>query len=83
MKFSINRARLSVLSLACISAVSAHAQSDHVSSLREVVVVASRFEESKLDVPMSVQVISKDEIQRSAAMSVPDVLHTLDRKSVV
>jgi iron complex outermembrane receptor protein len=42
-----------------------------------VVVVASRFEEPKLDVPVSVQVINRADIARSAAMSVPDVLRML------
>jgi iron complex outermembrane recepter protein len=46
-------------------------------SLPEVVVVASRFQESKLDVPVAIQVITKADIQNSAAMSLPEALHVL------
>ncbi len=56
---------------------SAYGQTDIKGTLGEVVVVASRFEESRLDVPASVQVIGREEIRNSAAMSVPDVLRML------
>ncbi len=77
MKSSFSRARLSVLSVALCGVFSAYGQTDVKGTLGEVVVVASRFTESKLDVPVSVQVIGKAEIANSAAMSVPDVLRML------
>lgn len=75
MKSSCSRARLSALSLALCGV--AYAQTNTQGTLAEVVVVASRFTESKLDVPLSVKVIGKAEIASSAAMSVPDVLRML------
>jgi iron complex outermembrane receptor protein len=77
MKSIVNGARLSVLSVALCGVFAAYAQTDGKGALAEVVVVGSRFQESKLDVPAAVQVISKADIQNSAAMSVPDVLRIL------
>jgi iron complex outermembrane receptor protein len=74
MKFSINRARLSVLSLACISAISAHAQSDTTHSLGEVVVTASRFAESADALSYGVSVITSQEIAASGASSVSEAV---------
>jgi iron complex outermembrane receptor protein len=77
MKFVFSRMRLSVLSVALCGVFSAYGQSMPTGVLKEVVVVASRFEESKLEVPVSVQIIRKADIANSAAMSVPDVLRML------
>jgi iron complex outermembrane receptor protein len=77
MKSRFSRVRLSVLSLAGLSVLTSHAESNSVGTLREVVVVASRFEESPFDVPVAVRVITREDIQKSAAMTVPDVLRML------
>lgn len=47
------------------------------STLKEVVIVASRFEEPWLTAPTAVQVITKEDIQNSGALSFPDVLRML------
>jgi iron complex outermembrane receptor protein len=74
MKFSIIRARLSVLSFACVSAFSASAQSDSNHSLGEVVVTASRFAESANALPYGVSVITSREIEASGATSVSEAI---------
>ncbi|RFO98716.1 hypothetical protein DIC66_02210 [Rhodoferax lacus] len=77
MKSASLCARLSVLSVALCGVFSAYGQTQTKGTLGEVVVVGSRFLESQLDVPVAVQVITKADIQNSAAMSVPDVLRVL------
>lgn len=77
MKSAVIGTRLSVLSVALCAAFSAHAQSTSSSTLPEVVVVASRFAESRLEVPQAVQVITREAMERSAAQSVPEVLRML------
>jgi iron complex outermembrane receptor protein len=73
MKTCIFNARLAVLPLALAAAFSAVAQTQ----LKEVVVVASRFEELRLNAPTLVQVITQADIQNSGALSIPDVLRML------
>ncbi len=77
MKFTFNRARLSVLSLACMSVVSAHAQSEIMGALAEVVVTASRFSESADTLPYGVSVITAQEIEASGASSVSEAIMKL------
>ena len=77
MKIVIFSARHCALSLAVAAAFPVLAQSDTTASLKEVVVVASRFEESWLTAPTAVQIITKEDIQKSGALSFPDVLRML------
>ena len=67
MKSSFSRARLSVLSLACVSAISAHAQSEPKGTLGEVVVTASRYDQAVQSSPVSSSVISAAQIKASGA----------------
>jgi iron complex outermembrane receptor protein len=82
MKSANCGARLSVLCVALFGAFSVCAQTDSRATLGEVVVVGSRFPESPLDVPSSVQIISRAAIESSAAMSVPEVLRMLGAVNV-
>lgn len=74
MTTSIFRAPLAVLPLALAAAFPVAAYSDQ---LKEVVVVASRFEELSLNAPAAVQVITQTDIQNSGALSIPDLLRML------
>lgn len=74
MKSSFRRARLSVLSLACLSVISAYAQSDSKATLAEVVVTASRFAESADALSYGVSIISAQEIAASGASSVSEAV---------
>jgi vitamin B12 transporter len=67
MKFSFNRARLSVLSLACVSAISAHAQSEAKATLGEVVVTASRNPQLLSSASAHTTVITREDIEQSQA----------------
>ncbi len=62
-----------MLAMSALWSSSARSQS----ALQDVVVVASRFEERWFTAPTSVQVITKADIQNSAALSLPDVLRML------
>jgi len=73
MKKRLSSTQFAVLSLISSFGASVCAQS----TLPEVVVVASRFAESKFEVPVSVQIISREDIQNSAAMTLPDALRML------
>jgi len=73
MKTGIFSAGAAVLALSASWSPSALGQS----ALQDVVVVASRFEERWFSAPTSVQVITKADIQNSAALSLPDVLRML------
>jgi vitamin B12 transporter len=74
MKFSINRARLSVLSFACVSAISASAQSDSNHSLGEVVVTASRNPQLLNATSAHTTLITRTDIENSQAMDVVTLL---------
>jgi iron complex outermembrane receptor protein len=74
MKSVINRARLSVLSLALCGAFSAYAQVNAKSTLGEVVVTASRFAESANALPYGVSVITAKEIETSGVTSVSEAI---------
>jgi iron complex outermembrane recepter protein len=73
MKNRLTRTRLAVLALSVPFGSVSWGQA----TLPEVVIVASRFEEAKLDVPVAVQILTQDDIQKSAAATVPDVLRML------
>ena len=73
MKFRFTPVRAVVLSLFSSLSFGAWGQS----RLQDVVVVASRFEEPRLNVPTAVQVITQEDIQNSGAQSLPDVLRML------
>lgn len=73
MKKRLCGTQVAVLSLFASMGASVWAQS----ALPEVVVVASRFAESKFEVPVSVQIITREDIQNSAAMTLPDALRML------
>lgn len=73
MKFRFTPVRAVVLSLFSSLSFGAWGQS----RLQDMVVVASRFEEPRLNVPTAVQVITQDDIQNSGAQSLPDVLRML------
>lgn len=73
MKNRLNRTQIAVLALLCPLSSVTWGQA----TLPDVVVVASRFEESKFNVPVSIQIISQDDIQKSAAATLPDVLRML------
>jgi iron complex outermembrane receptor protein len=75
MKNRFCRAMVPALSLLA-SAISTLSVAS-ASSLPEVVVVGSRFEESASNVPTTVQVITAQAIRDSAAMSVPEALSML------
>ncbi len=74
MKFSINRARLSVLSLACVSAFSASAQTDPNHSLGEVVVTASRNPQLLSSASAHTTVITREDIEQSQATDLVTLL---------
>ena len=73
MKKRLSSTQFAVLSFIASAGASVWAQS----ALPEVVVVASRFAESKFEVPVSVQIITREDIQNSAAMTLPDALRML------
>ena len=72
MKTFVTPVRAAVLGLLASVSVSAFSQ-----SLKETVVTASRFEEFRVDAPMAVQVITKEDIANSGVSSVPDALRML------
>ena len=74
MKFSFSRARLSVLSLACVSAFSASAQTDANHSLGEVVVTASRNPQLLTATSAHTTVITRADIENSQAIDVGNLL---------
>ncbi len=67
MKFVFTCTRLSVLSLACVSAFSASAQSDPNHSLGEVVVTASRNYQLLSSATAHTTVITREDIEKSQA----------------
>ena len=73
MKKNMSLARWSALSLAVGAACSAHSQTE----LKEVVVTATRFEESARSVPYSVSVLNAEEIRASGASSVGEAISRL------
>jgi iron complex outermembrane recepter protein len=77
MKFAFSRTRLSVLSIACASTISAYAQSDNTGTLGEVVVMASRFSESADTLPYGVSVITAKDIENSGVASVSEAIMKL------
>ena len=65
----------SVLAVAVALAISAHcAAQDQIAALDEVVVTASRFKDRFDDKPVNMTVITSEDIRRSAAKTVPDLL---------
>ena len=65
----------SVLAVAVALAASAHcAAQDQIAALDEVVVTASRFRDRFDDKPVNMTVITSEDIRRSAAKTVPDLL---------
>lgn len=66
--------RIHVLSISLLVSASAYAQETAVLSVDEVVVTATRFQDSYSDKPASVTVISSDDIRRSPARTVPELL---------
>ena len=74
MKNSLFRARLSVLSLALVSAFSVSAQTDHAASLGEVVVTASRNPQLVSATSAHTTVITRAEIENSQAIDVVTLL---------
>jgi outer membrane cobalamin receptor len=65
----------SVLAVAVALATSAHcAAQDQIAALDEVVVTASRFKDRFDDKPVNMTVITGEDIRRSAAKTVPDLL---------
>jgi iron complex outermembrane receptor protein len=77
MKTGISSLRLSALSLALLSAFSAHAQSESSGTLKEVVVTANRFSEASDSLPYGVSVITAKEIASSGATSVSEAIMRL------
>jgi iron complex outermembrane receptor protein len=61
------------LSAVCLSGFAQVAQG----TLKEVVVTASRFGEERMSAPAAIQVITQEDIKKSGATSVPDVLMML------
>lgn len=74
MKNGLLCARLSAISLACVSVFSSSAQGQATDTLREVVVTASRFAEPADALPYGVSVISAKEIQDSGASSISEAV---------
>lgn len=68
------KARTDLLLAGLIAASSGHAQSPPNIVTEQVVVTATRFADSYIDKPASVTVISQEEIQRSPARTVPELL---------
>ena len=65
----------SVLAVAVALAISAHcAAQDQIAALDEVVVTATRFKDRFDDKPVNMTVITSEDIRRSAAKTVPDLL---------
>lgn len=73
MKKNVSLVRWSALSLAIASAFPAHSQTE----LKEVLVTATRFEESARAAPYSVSVIEANEIRASGASSVNEAISRL------
>jgi vitamin B12 transporter len=74
MKTGISSLRLSALSLALLSAFSAHAQSESSGTLKEVVVTANRSEQLLTDAIPNTTVIGRDVIDRSQATDLVSLL---------
>lgn len=74
MKTGISSLRLSALSLALLSAFSAHAQSESSGTLKEVVVTANRSEQLLTDAIPNTTVIGRDVIDRSQATDLASLL---------
>jgi iron complex outermembrane receptor protein len=77
MNFVSTPVRAAVLGLlASVSLVPAlgHAQN---ATMKETVVTASRFEEYRVDAPMAVQVLTREDLTNSGVQSVPDALRML------
>ncbi len=66
-------AALGLLSAVCFSGFAQVPQG----TLKEVVVTASRFDEERMSAPAAIQVITQEDIKKSGASSVPDVLMML------
>ena len=77
MKTGIFSARHCALSLAVAAAFPVLAQSDTTVSLKDVVVTATRFEDSAQSLPFGVSVVTQDEIRRSGVSSVPEAIMKL------
>lgn len=69
--------RLAASTVAVLLAWPALAQNPADNTLKEVVVVASRFEEPQLSAPTKIQVITQESIKNSSALSLPDALAML------
>lgn len=72
MKTFVTPVRAAVLGLLASVSVSAWSQ-----TLKETVVTASRFEEYRVDAPMALQILTKEDIKNSGVNSVPDALRIL------
>ena len=70
----MKKRQIYVLLTGLLVSAGAHAQQTPDLVADEVVVTASRFEESYIDKPVSVTVISSEEIRRSPARTVPELL---------
>ena len=80
MNFQISRASQALISVACLTAVSAHAQS--TDSLSPVVVTATRSPTALTDILADVSVFDRDQIDRSGATAVSEVLSRLPGISI-
>ena len=77
MKSAINRARLSVLSVALCGVFSAYGQTASSGMLGEVVVTANGFSESAESLPYGVSVLTAKDIAQSGAASVSEAIMKL------
>jgi iron complex outermembrane receptor protein len=60
--------------LLCAASSVAYAATDEKEALSEIVVTASRFEESSNHVPANVKVITREDIENSSSNNIPEVL---------
>ena len=77
MKKSVRPARLAALSLALTAAWSPSAWSQSTSTLKETVVTATRTEQPLVDLVADVSIIDREQIERSGATGLADVLARL------
>ena len=85
MKIRISHARLAVLPLALVPVFSSFSQTLNQTAettIKETLVTATRFADTASDLPFGVSVISSDEIKRSGAGTVAELL-ALTKPSVL
>ncbi len=64
-----------ILVLCCVTAAPVMAETEPL-QLEEVVVTATRYEEAVSSVPANVSVITEEDIRKSTAQTIPDILRT-------